>query len=371
MKKRYIVGILSALLFPFLAEGTHKYGAQITATVKSCQANIYTITITSYEDLGTETGFGGGILELGFGDPIDINDEIDFSREVGSYGDDSLSISRLVLDDVAFPSSGEYIITFTEFNRNANVVNIRNSVNTPLYVEAKLVIDPFLCNSTPQLSGVGNYRAYVNSAFAQELSIYDPDGDSLSLELIVPKQELGVPVAYLGAPLDVNLRYADNPTNAEGTGLPTFAFDTSALVWNAPNLPGDFVVALRVNEWREINGEWQQLGYVTRDLTIQVLDTVNNISFTDIITSTPEEELHKPEVRLFPNPNEGEFTLEITGDIWRAATATLHNIIGQEINRRTVLPGENSYSIPECQPGVYFLTLRQGALQNVLRFVKR
>ncbi|MGB3585818.1 MAG: T9SS type A sorting domain-containing protein, partial [Tunicatimonas sp.] len=284
--------------------------------------------------------------------------------------DDSLSVSKLTLD-VAFPGSGEYIITFREFNRNANVVNIPNSVDTPLYVESKLIIDPLLCNSTPQLSGVGNYVAYTNSTFTQKLGAFDPDGDSLSFELVTPQQDIGAPVDSYILPLDVDLRYADNPTNAEGTGLPTFEFDTSAVVWDAPNLPGDFVVALRVNEWREVDGEWLSLGYVTRDFTIQVWDTVNNLSFTDIITATTEEERDKPKVQLFPNPNEGEFTLEITDDIWREATATMHNIIGQEIDRRRVGLGENRYSIPEYQPGVYVLTLRQGSFQNVTRFVKR
>ena len=84
-----------------------------------------------------------------------------------------------------------------------------------------------------------------------------------------------------------------------------------------------------------------------------------------------QEEPDKPKVQLFPNPNEGEFTLKIAEDIWQGATATLHNIIGLEIDRRTVSLGENSYSIHECQPGIYFLTLQQGDLQNVIRFVKR
>ncbi|MEM8968338.1 MAG: T9SS type A sorting domain-containing protein [Bacteroidota bacterium] len=84
-----------------------------------------------------------------------------------------------------------------------------------------------------------------------------------------------------------------------------------------------------------------------------------------------QEEPDKPKVQLFPNPNEGEFTLKIAEDIWQGATATLHNIIGLEIDRRTVSLGENSYSISECQPGIYFLTLQQGDLQKVLRFVKR
>ena len=371
MKKLSIVGVLLAIFLPFVAQSTHKYGGQITATAQSCQSNRYTITVISYEDPGSDVEFGSGILNLGFGDPITLNEEADNIKEIIEDGDVSIIVSKLVLSDVIFPSPGEYTITYREFNRNADVVNIRNSVNTPFYIESKLIVDPLLCNSTPQFLSVSNYLAYTNSTFTQRLGAYDPDGDSLSLELVVPEQDTGVPADYLGAPLDINLRYADNPTNAEGTGLPTFELDTGALVWDAPNLPGDFAFALRVNEWRQVGGEWLQLGYITLDFSILVLDTVNNISHTDIITSTAEEKPNRPKVRLYPNPTEGEFTLEVNDDLWRASTATLHNVLGQEIDRRAVLLGENRYSIPEFQPGVYLLTLRQGHFQNVVRFVKK
>jgi len=371
MKKLSIVGILLAIFLSFAAQATHKYGGQITATAQSCQSNRYTITVISYEDPGSGVEFGNGILNLGFGDPIALSEEADNIKEIIKDGDDSIRVSKLLLKDVTFPGPGEYTIAYREFNRNADVVNIRNSVNTPFYVESKLIVDPLLCNSTPQLLGLSSYLAYTNSTFTQKLGAYDPDGDSLSLELVVPEQDTGLPADYLGAPLDINLRYADNPTNAEGTGLPTFELDTSALVWDAPNLPGDFAVALRVNEWRKIDGEWMQLGYVTLDFTILVQDTLNNISHTDIITSTAEEKPNQPKVRLYPNPNEGQFTLEINDDLWQESTATLHNVLGQEIDRRPVLLGENRYSIPECQPGVYLLTLRRGSFQQVVRMVKR
>jgi len=100
--------------------------------------------------------------------------------------------------------------------------------------------------------------------------------------------------------------------------------------------------------------------------------TVLNIALLDvneqIVSSQAEPD--KPTVQLFPNPNQGEFTLKIADDIWQGATATLHNIIGLEIDRRTVLLGENNYRVSECQPGIYFLTLQRGDLQKVLRFVK-
>ncbi|MEM9832960.1 MAG: T9SS type A sorting domain-containing protein [Bacteroidota bacterium] len=106
--------------------------------------------------------------------------------------------------------------------------------------------------------------------------------------------------------------------------------------------------------------------YIYGEETITQTASIYNESAVD-----SQEEPDEPKVQLFPNPNEGEFTLKIAEDIWQGATATLHNIIGLEIDRRRVLLGENSYSIPECQPGIYFLTLQQGDLQKVLRFVKR
>ncbi len=356
---------------PLGVKATHIYGAQITATAESCQDNTYTITITGYEAIGSDIEFGNGVLDLGFGEVIDVNSESDFVRRVVDYDDQFTRVSELTLGNVVFPGPGAYMITFQEFNRRADVVNIRNSVNTPFYVESKLIIDPLICNTTPQLSDTASFIAYTGSIFQQNIQAIDPDGDSLSVELVIPQQSVDDIVAYYGSPLDIDLRYADNPTNAEGSGLPTLSVDPTALVWNAPNLPGAFAIAIRVNEWRKLDGEWEQLGYVTRDLTVQVLDTVNNLAFTDIITSTRQSEPEKPTTRLFPNPNQGDFTLEITEDAWSGATASIHNIIGLEIDRRTVYFGQNSYNVADCKPGIYFLTLQQGDLQRVLRFMKR
>lgn len=109
------------------------------------------------------------------------------------------------------------------------------------------------------------------------------------------------------------------------------------------------------------------------NVTVQVLDTVNDISHTDItdLIAATTDEPEKPKVQLFPNPTQGEFILDINDDTWLGATASIHNIIGQEMDQRKVTLGENSYNITDYQQGIYFLTLRQGELQNVLRFVKR
>lgn len=99
-------------------------------------------------------------------------------------------------------------------------------------------------------------------------------------------------------------------------------------------------------------------------------DSIPRLRTTEAMLSTGEEE-EKPKVQLYPNPTQGDFTLDISDDIWLGANASIHNIIGQEMDQRTVTLGENAYNITDYQQGIYFLTLQQGELQNVIRFVKR
>lgn len=372
MKKFYINTVLAFIIWPLVGNATHLIGAEITATAESCQSNTYTITFTVYEHPSSDVEFGGQYINVGFGESRMVGASDDFmSLDISFSEDSSLRIRKMVIDRLAYPGPGEYKLSYRSFNRNPDIVNISRSVNTPFVVESALVVDPLLCNSTPRLSEDLNYQAYTGSEFLQSLRASDPDGDSLSVELVTPLQDEDVPVEYLGLPLDIDLRYAENPRNAQGSGRPTFTLGTEELRWDAPNLPGEFTVAFRINEWRKIDGEWTPLGFVTRDMTVQVLDTVNRLSYTDIITATTTDEPEKPKLQLYPNPTPGDLTLEINDDLWRGATASIHNIIGQEMDQRAVTIGKNTYDISDYQQGIYFLTLRKGELHNVLRFVKR
>ena len=347
---------------------THILGGEIRAESVSCQGFTYRVTVVLYGDTGSDFTFESGVLSLGFGDPIDVGTETDFS--VVRVNNDGATVNTLVFER-AFPGPGTYLINFRSFNRNDRVANIASSVNTPFYTETKLVISPQACNSTPVLSDTLNTRAYAESRYEMLINATDPDGDSLSVELVTPREDVDLLVRGYRLPIDYDLGLLNNPVASDGVSRPTFNVSPEALVWDAPNLGGSFIINVRVNEWRKVNGTWVALGYVTRDLLIEVVDTVNQTDVRDLIVTDTEEAFAEPDAYLYPNPTSGPFSLEINNDRWVGGTATLYNIIGEALSERVVAPGSNSYDVSNFTSGIYFINLRQDEMQKILRFMKR
>ncbi len=372
--KHYIwfFSLTSALLLLFGAKSavyaTHILGGEIRAEQVSCQGFTYRVTVVLYGDAGSDFTFESGVLSLGFGDPIQVGVDTDFvTSKIISGG---VSVSMLVFER-AFPGPSTYLMNFRAFNRSDRVANIANSVNTPFYVETELVISPQACNSTPVLSDTLNTRVYAGSRYEMLINATDPDGDSLSVELVTPQEEAGRSVRGYRLPIDYDLGLLNNPVASDGVSRPTLSVSPEALVWDAPNLGGSFIINLRVNEWRKVNGAWTSLGYVTRDLLITVVDTVNQTDVRDLIVTDTEEAFAEPDAYLYPNPTSGPFSLEINSDQWVGGTATLYNIIGEALSERVVVPGSNSYDVSSFTSGIYFINLRQDEMQKILRFMKR
>ena len=347
---------------------SHILGGEIRAEQVSCQSFTYRVTVVLYGDAGSDVTFENGVLSLGFGDPIDVGVDTDFvTSKIISGG---VSVSTLVFER-AFPGPSTYLMNFRAFNRSDRVANIANSVNTPFYVETELVISPQACNSTPVLSDTLNTRVYAGSRYEMLINATDPDGDSLSVELVIPQEDVDLLVRGYRLPIDYDLGLLNNPVASDGVSRPTLSVSPKALVWDAPNLGGSFIINLRVNEWRKVNGEWTSLGYVTRDLLIEVVDTVNQTDVRDLIVTDTEEAFAEPDAYLYPNPTSGPFSLEINSDLWVGGTATLYNIIGEALSERVVVPGSNSYDVSNFTSGIYFINLRQDEMQKILRFMKR
>ena len=113
-----------------------------------------------------------------------------FRRDIIS-GEDLIRVSTYVITH-KFPGPGEYTITFREFNRNADILNMSNSVNTPFYVETTIVIDPLLaCNSSPVLLVPPVDKGCTGKRYVHNPGAYDPDGDSLAYHFTIPKPRPG------------------------------------------------------------------------------------------------------------------------------------------------------------------------------------
>lgn len=267
MKKFLISGIILAFFLGGRAYATHIRAGEITATLVNCNSNTYLITITGYTDTGSQVQFGGGELNFGDGRRIEfIEGATDWAdkRDLGN----GVAITKFVIEHT-FPGPGRYTISFFERNRNDQVVNMANSVNTPFYIETTIVIDPLLgCNNSPVMEVPPIDRACVGKSFIHNPGVYDADGDSISYEIVINKKARNTLVDQYRFPNDPSF----GGTVENGTEPATFSIDFDGnLVWNSPGMEGEYNLAFLVVEWREVApGHWVRIGSVTRDMQVIV-----------------------------------------------------------------------------------------------------
>jgi hypothetical protein len=273
------VGALLLILTAFVnVNATHLRAGEITMQRVSCTSLTFRITITVYTDTGSPIKFGDGELNFGDGsDPI-VTPSIDNTLRP-DLGPEVGTVSYTV--EHTFGGPGKYTISYLEANRNAGILNMTNSVDTRFYVETQIIIDPFLgCSNTPRLLVPPIDKGCTGAAFYHNPGAFDPDGDSLSFELTIPKREKDANVfGYLDPNAKkfydaIGLNYGT--ANEAGSGSPSFSIDKSGtLLWDAPGAPGEYNIAFLIKEWRKINGIWIQLGYVVRDMQIIIEDCLN------------------------------------------------------------------------------------------------
>lgn len=275
MKKylQFIFTFSLAILFLSEVKATHIRAGEITAELISCQNFSYKFTLVGYTDLTSDVIFGGGEINYGDGVTEDFPaGEYDYFEDLG----DEIAIN-VYFKEHTFPGPGIYTISYREFNRNPDIVNMDNSVNTPFYVETVIIIDPFLgCNNTPVLLNPPIDDACIGVTFLHNAGAVDADGDSLSYEFTIPKQDVDIPVINYRFPDDHDIAEYD-AKNEDKTGPASFILDqkTGDVIWDAPGGEGEYNIAFRVVEWRKIESIWYKLGYVTRDMQIIVTDCNN------------------------------------------------------------------------------------------------
>ncbi len=261
-------------------KATHIRAGEIIATRISTSSLTYRFSIIGYTDTGSNVVFGGGEIDFGDGTVINIEEGAEFfQRQVIVDSEKQIAYNVFEIEHT-FQAPGVYVVRFNEKNRNAGVVNMDNSVDTPFYVETSLRIDPFFgANNTPVFLVPPIDEGAVGVRFIHNAGAFDIDGDSLSYKLVIPKQFKDQVVDGYVEPNDPKF-YGNNFSkgNEQQTGPPTFTIDplNGDLVWDAPGLLGEYNVAFIVEEWRQVLGKWYRLGYVTRDMQIIVEDTNNN-----------------------------------------------------------------------------------------------
>jgi gliding motility-associated-like protein len=167
-----------------------------------------------------------------------------------------------------YPGRGTFTISMMDPNRIAGILNINypNSVNVPFYIETTFT---FL---STQFQGFNNSAILlqppldfgcVGQRFVHNPNAFDIDGDSLSFELIIPLQDKQSVVPEYSFPNEIMPGGENNISLNPVTGN---------FVWDAPQVAGEYNIAIRILEWRE----GVLINSLIRDMQILVEDNCNN-----------------------------------------------------------------------------------------------
>ena len=250
---------VATLLLPFHAQATHNRAGEIT--YRQISALTFEVTVITYTATGPGWTADRPDLEIAWGDnttstlprceEIMLPDYYKRNKYVGQH---------------TYGGPGIFNITVEDPNRNANVTNIPNSVNTLFAISTTMIIEPTLgLNSTPILTQPPVDKAAVGQLFVHNPGAYDPDGDSLSYKITPCREENGVPIPNYSYPAASNYIMVDEITGD--------------LIWNTPVYVGVYNVAMLIEEWRE----GVKIGEIIRDMQIEVYDSGNTIPQIDLV----------------------------------------------------------------------------------------
>lgn len=240
------------------SKATHNRAGEIT--VSQIGTLTFEATITTY--VKTSSQIPRPYLGLSWGDGT-----LDSIPQISSVSVGTDITKNVYKGTHTYSGFSSFTLSFEDPNRNGGVINIPNSVNVPFYVETKITVSPFVgSNSSPVLLQAPIDNALVNQLFIHNPNAFDPDGDSLSYELIFCRGDQGNFI----------------PGYAYPSASTSFTLDsiTGDLIWDTPITCGEYNVAFLVKEWR--NGI--NIGFVTRDMQIDVI--CNGTNNPPVIVST-------------------------------------------------------------------------------------
>lgn len=280
MMLRYKILLICSLFslgLALQAHATHLRAGEITIERKGCGLT-FDITLTIYTNTGSPIRFGDGVLDFGDGSKPFLTPTVQNTDR----GDLGPNIGLVVFTTQhTYAGNGTFVISYLEANRNDGIKNMANSVQTRFYMETKINIDAFIgCDNSPRLLVPPIDKGCKGVAWYHNPGAYDPDGDSLSFELTIPKKAKNVVVDRYQEPNNQDfyrgiVEY--DRANETQNGVPTFSINakTGTILWDAPGLAGEYNIAFVIKEWRKIGGTYVNIGYVVRDMQIVIEDCGN------------------------------------------------------------------------------------------------
>jgi gliding motility-associated-like protein len=250
------------------ASATHIKAGEFNAQRDPNDPLTYVFTLSLYLNVGS-----------GVADQPSVDMMFSDGTMVNVAGTPAVSIGnntnkRTYVTTHTFNAPGFYKVSIDHSWRNDRIINIPNSGATDFYIELGLLIDPLVgLDQTPILTIPPIDIGGINKIYKHNPGAYDPDGDSISYKLVTPLSGVNQPIPNYSLP--------NNPTfggvsTSGGPATLTLNEETGDLIWNTPSAFGSPVrfynVAIMIEEWRY----GIRIGYLIRDMQIEIVPTLND-----------------------------------------------------------------------------------------------
>ncbi len=237
---------------------THLLGGNIL--YERINSNTVNVTFIGYRN-ADGVPFGQGVIDFGDGDIFgDETDELVQWKSIVDLGG-GIEKWEFTITHIYY-SPGYYLVSYAEEFRSANVLNVESSESAPFYVEALISVDPILQNTQPSFNSLRSFKAISGETFTTNFSAFDSEKDSLSYQLVTPGAERGQTIE----------NYLFPNGDDFGGGAFSLGVISGNLVWNKPSTTGYFSLAIKVSEWREVDGSRVNIGYTVFDFIVEVID---------------------------------------------------------------------------------------------------
>jgi gliding motility-associated-like protein len=254
--------ILCLGILPSLGFSTHNRAGEITY-VQTSDLGIECTVTTYTKESSTSADRDSIFIRWGDGTFSVLLRNNGPNQQGESLGNDIKK--NIYVGQHTYPSRGTYTIGLQDPNRVDEVRNIPNSVNVKFYISSTITLlnTQFQgYNSSAVLLQPPIDVGCVGKPFIHNPNAYDPDGDSLSFDLIVPFQGPDTTISgYI---------FPDSIFPGPGNVI-TLNRRTGEFKWLFPPIDGEFNIAIRVNEYRKgilINS-------MIRDMQIEILNCNN------------------------------------------------------------------------------------------------
>lgn len=234
-----IITLILVIALPIITTASHLRCGYISVKRLSSTSLTCQITLTVFVNSGSGVAFGNGLLSFGdVSSPLLVPGSETVNRpDLGpNIGQATFTVNH------SFAGPGNYIIAYTETNRNGGILNVENSSSTLFYIETVVNLDPFLGNfNTPDFLVDPFFIAKLGSNLSLSVGAYSPEDFVITYELGTPLRDKGIAVTNYRVPENFKV----NPHN----GLITW--DTRYL---NGYYAGEYLFAVKIHISKYING---------------------------------------------------------------------------------------------------------------------